>query len=95
MKFLPMAVSNLTSKITGDPVAQAVDALKLARHQVRLAQRATNNWRLEGTLSDIEDDLDVDLGRIEGAADDNAAEAEFSGEAAARRRTWLPRSGAV
>ena len=91
MKYQDMANVTLTS----DPVARAIDALKLARHQVRQAQHATNNWRLEGALSDIEDDLDVDLSRIQDAADDNAADAEFSGEAAARRRTWLPRSGAV
>ncbi|WP_428490678.1 hypothetical protein [Rhodopila sp.] len=78
-----------------DPVARAVDALKLARRQVRLAQRATNNWRLEGALADIEDDLGVDLTRIQDAVHDNAADAEFSGEAQVRRQAWLPPRGLV
>jgi hypothetical protein len=84
-----------TFTFTGDPITRAIDALKVAKHQVRLAQHATNNWRLEGALSDIEDDLGADLSRIQDAVDDDAADAEYSGEAEARRQTWSPRFGAV
>lgn len=91
MKFMVMD----TFTLVGDPVTRAIGALKVAKHQVRLAQHATSNRRLEGALSDIEDDLGVDLTRIQDAVDDDAADAEFSGDAEARRQTWLPRLGAI
>jgi hypothetical protein len=76
---------------TGDPLTRAMDALKVALHQVRLAQHATNSWRLEDALSEIEDDLGVDISRIRDAVEDDVADAEYSGEAEARRQPWLPR----
>ena len=84
-----------TFTLTGDPITRAIDALKVAKHQVRLAQHATSNWRLEQALADIEDDLGVDLSRVHDAMEDVAADAEYSGEAAARRQAWLPRLGVV
>lgn len=84
-----------TFTLTGDPITRAIDALKVAKHQVRLAQHAAHNWRLEGALSDIEDDLGVDLSRIQDAVDDDAADAEHSGEAEARRQAWSPGFGPV
>ena len=101
MKSFVMDTSSLAGApvardpITRDPVTRAIDALKLARRHVRLAQRATNNWRLEAALADIEDDLGVDLSRIQDAMDDNAADAEFNGEAQARRQAWQPPLGLV
>jgi hypothetical protein len=80
-----------TFTLAGDPLARAMDALKVAKRQVRLAQHATDSLRIEAALSEIEDDLDVDLSRIKGAMDDDAADAEYSGEAEARRQAWYPR----
>jgi hypothetical protein len=79
---------NFTLK--GDPLSRAIAALRVARQQVRLAISDTESWRLESVLSDIADDLGVDLRRIEEAADDDAAEAEQTGEASAGRQAWLP-----
>ena len=77
-----------TFTLIGDPVTRAIDALKVAKHQVRLAQHATNSARVEDALSDVEDDLAADLGRILNAVEGDVAEAEYNGEAEARRQTW-------
>jgi hypothetical protein len=79
---------NFTLK--GDPLSRAKAALHVARHQVRLAYGDTESWRLEAVLSDIEDEIGVHLSRIEDAVDDDAADAEESGEAASLRQAWLP-----
>lgn len=79
---------NFTLK--GDPLSRAKAALRVARHQVRLAYGDTDSWRLEAVLSDIEDEIGIHLSRIEDAVDDDAAEEEESGEAALLRQAWLP-----
>lgn len=79
-----------TFTLSGDTLARAIEALRVAKHQVRLALHRTESIRLEEALSEIEDDLAVDLSRIRGAVDDDNAEAEYSGEAEARRHTWFP-----
>ena len=79
-----------TFTLKGDPLSKAMAALRVARHQVQLAYDETQSWRLEMVLSDIEDELGVHLSKITDAVDDDAAEAEASGEAQARRQAWLP-----
>jgi hypothetical protein len=79
---------NFTLK--GDSLSRAKAALRVARHQVRLAYGDTDSWRLEGVLSDIEDEIGVHLSLIEDALEDDVAEAEESGEAASFRQAWLP-----
>jgi hypothetical protein len=79
---------NFTLK--GDPLVRAMAALRVARQQVALAFSDTTSWRLEEVLSEIEDEIGVHLGKIENAVDDDAADAEASGEAAASRQAWLP-----
>ena len=69
---------NFTLK--GDPLSRAKAALRVARHQVRLAYGDTDSWRLEAVLSDVEDEIGVQLSLIEDAVEDDAAEAEESGE---------------
>jgi hypothetical protein len=76
--------------LKGDPLSRAIAALRVARLQVRLAVADTESWRLETVLSSIEDELGVHLANIRDAADDDAADAEASGEAAARRQAELP-----
>jgi hypothetical protein len=76
--------------LKGDPLSRAKAALRVARHQVRVAYGETESWRLEAVLSDIEDELGVHLSQIQEAVDDDAADAEESGEAASRRQAWLP-----
>jgi hypothetical protein len=79
---------NFTLK--GDPLSRAIAALRVARLQVRLAIADTQSWRLEAALSDIEDEIGVHLATIADAVDTDAAEAEESGEAEARRQAELP-----
>jgi hypothetical protein len=79
---------NFTLK--GDQLSRACAALRVARHQVRLAYGDAGSWRLEAVLSDIEDEIGVHLSQIQEAVDDDAAEAEESGQAASLRQAWLP-----
>jgi hypothetical protein len=79
---------NFTLK--GDPLSRAIAALRVARHQVRLAYGETGSWRMEAVLSDIEDEIGVHLSKIEDALEDDAADAEENGDAAALRQAWLP-----
>ena len=79
---------NFTLK--GDPLSRAMAALRVARQQVRFAYDDTTSWRLEAALSEIEDEISEHLGKIRSAVDDDAADAEASGEADARRQAWLP-----
>jgi hypothetical protein len=79
---------NFTLK--GDSLSRAVAALRVARNQVRLAIAETESWRVEAVLSEIEDNLTVDLRRVEAALDDDAAEMTQTGEASARLQARLP-----
>jgi hypothetical protein len=76
--------------LKGDPLSRAIAALRVARNQVQLAIGDTKSWRLEATLSDIEDEIAVCLSGIRDAVDGDATDAEESGDAAARRQAWLP-----
>ena len=76
--------------LKGDPLSRAIAALRVARLQVRFAVDETASWRLETVLSDIEDAINDHLSKIENAGEDDAADAEESGETAARRQAWLP-----
>jgi hypothetical protein len=79
-----------TITLKGDPVDRAKAALRVARLHVRLANAATNSWRLEGVLSEIEDEIGEHLGQIAAALDDDAADSQASGEAATRLQAELP-----
>ena len=79
---------NFTLK--GDPVSRAVAALRIARQQVRSAYDETTSSRLEAVLSDIEDEIGGHISQIANAMDDDAADLEASGEAAAVRQRELP-----
>jgi hypothetical protein len=76
--------------LKGDALTRAKAALRVARHQVRLAYAAAESWRLESALSDIEDDIGVHLSSIDDAVDADAADLEAGGEAAALRQAELP-----
>jgi hypothetical protein len=79
-----------TFTLRGDPLSRAMAALRVARHQVRLAYGDTKSWRLETVLSDIEDEIGVHLSKLEDAVDADTAETEASGDAESRRQAWLP-----
>jgi hypothetical protein len=79
---------NFTLK--GDPLSRARAALRVARQQVRLAYSATDSRRLEDALADIDDEIGVQLSRIETAIAGDEADREQSGEAEKLRQSWLP-----
>jgi hypothetical protein len=76
--------------LKGDPLSRAVDALRVALQQVKLAGADTESWRVEMVLADLEDDIGAYLGRIAGAVDDDAADLEASGAAAKIRQAEQP-----
>jgi hypothetical protein len=75
---------------TSEALSNALQALRVARHQVRLAQPHAPSWRLEDALAEVEDDLNAGLARIQAASADDDAEAEESGEVERVRRAWHP-----
>ncbi len=79
-----------TVTLKGDPLDRAKAALRVARLHVRLAYADTNSWRLEDVLSEIEDEIGVHIGRIDGAVIDDADDLEASGEAQRLRQAELP-----
>ena len=75
-----------TFTLTGDYENRA---LKVARHQVRLAQ-ATARPRMEDALVGLEDALSDQIAWLKNAAEDDKADAEESGEAERERQAWRP-----
>jgi hypothetical protein len=70
-------------------------ALKVARHQARVAQAGDYGRHVEDALAEIEEAIGDHLAKIDNALDDDRAEAEESGEAERKRRSWFPRYEAV
>lgn len=79
-----------TVTLLGDPLARAIAALRVARHQVRLAQGDTQSPRLEDVLADIEDDIGAHLKGIEDALEDDADDLAEGTEWWALRQAELP-----
>jgi hypothetical protein len=75
--------------LTGDYENRVLEALKVAQHQVRLAQ-ATARPRMEDALVGLEDALSDQIAWLENAAEDDRADAEESGEAERERQAWRP-----
>jgi hypothetical protein len=85
-----MSIPNLadTFTLTGDYENRVLEALKVAQHQVRLAQ-ATARPRMEDALVGLEDALSDHIAWLENAAEDDKADAE-EGEAELERQAWRP-----
>jgi hypothetical protein len=79
-----------TVTLMGDPLQRAKAALRVARHQVRLACGDTKSARLESVLEDVEDDIGAHLKRIDDAVEDDADEFAESTEWWALRQAELP-----
>jgi hypothetical protein len=80
--------------LQGDPLERAKSALRVARHQVRVASGGTESPRLETVLEDIEDDLGGHLKRIDDAVQDDADDFAESAEWwALRQAEQPPRAG--
>src|SRR3984957_12813426 len=70
-----MSISNHTDTftLTGDYENRVLEALKVAQHQVRLAQ-ATARLRMEDALVGLEDALSDQIAWLENAAEDDKAD---------------------
>jgi hypothetical protein len=68
---------------------RVLEALRVAQHQVRLAQ-AQAAPRMLSALVGLEDALSDQIAWLENAAENEKADAEESGEAERERQTWRP-----
>ena len=84
-----------TFSLSGEHLDRLRQALKVARHQGRVAQTGGYGRHLEDTLTEIEEAISDHLARIENAVDDDQAEAEETGEAERERRAYYSRYEAV
>jgi hypothetical protein len=79
-----------TVTLLGNPLERAKAALRIARHQVRLAYGNTQSSRLETVLEAIEDDLGGHLAQIDDAAQDDADDFAETAEWWALQQAELP-----
>jgi hypothetical protein len=80
-----------TFTLSGDYENRVLEALKVAQHQVRLAQTQAAP-RMQAALVGLDDALSDQIAWLENAAEDDKAEAEESGEAEREREAWFPRA---
>ena len=80
-----------TFSLSAEYLERVRQALKVARHQARVAQTGGYGRNVEDALSQIEEAIGGHVARIEDALDDDKAEAEASGDAERERRTYFPR----
>lgn len=85
---MPIPNRTDTCTLTGDYENRVLEALKVAQHQVRLAQ-ATARPRMEDALVGLEEALSDQIAWLENAAEDDKADAEESGEAG-ECQAWRP-----
>jgi hypothetical protein len=75
--------------LSGDYENRVLEALKVAQHQVRLAQPEAAA-RMQAALTGLDDALSDQIAWLENAAEDDKADAEESGEAERERQAWRP-----
>ena len=79
-----------TFTLSGDYEHRVLEVLKVAKHQVRLAQAGAAP-RMQDALVGLEDALSDQIAWLENAAEDDKAGAEESGEAEeAERHAYYP-----
>lgn len=78
-----------TFTLSGDPEHRVLEVLRVAQHQVRLAQ-AQAAPRMQDALVGLEDALSDQIAWLENAAEDDKADAEEAGEAEREREAWRP-----
>ena len=78
-----------TFTLSGDYENRVLELLRVAQHQVRLAQ-AEAAPRMQDALVGLEDALSDQIAWIENAAEDDKADAEESGAAERERQSWRP-----
>jgi hypothetical protein len=78
-----------TFTLTGDYENRVLEALKVAQHQVRLAQTGAAP-RMQDALVGLDDALSDQIAWLENAAEDDKADAEERGDAERERQSWRP-----
>jgi hypothetical protein len=78
-----------TFTLTGDPENRVLETLRVAQHQVRLAQGGAAP-RMQDALAALEDALSDQIAWLENAAENDLSDAEESGEAERERRAYYP-----
>ena len=78
-----------TFTLSGNYENRVLEALKVAQHQVRLAQPEAAP-RMQDALVGLDDALSDQIAWLENAAADEKADAEDSGEAERERQAWRP-----
>ena len=76
--------------LSGDYEHRVLEVLRVAQHQVRLAQAGAAPPRMQDALVGLEDALSDQIAWLENAAEDDKADAEESGEAERERRAYYP-----
>ena len=78
-----------TFTLTGDPENRVLEALRVAQHQVRLAQGGAAP-RMQDALAALEDALSDQIAWLENAAEDALSDAEESWEVEHERHAYYP-----
>ena len=78
-----------TFTLTGDPENRVLETLRVAQHQVRLAQGGAAP-RMQDALAALEDALSDQIAWLENAGEDDPSDAEESGEVERERRAYYP-----
>jgi hypothetical protein len=87
--MLDLRMTEDTFTLTGDYENRVLEALKVAQHQVRLAQAGAAP-RMQDALVGLDDALSDQIAWLENAAEDDKADAEERGEAERERQSWWP-----
>jgi hypothetical protein len=88
MKTQPIVSDTFT--LSGEHIDRLRQALQVAAHQARLAQNADYGRNVVDALIEAEELVGAQLARLDGALDDDRAEAEDLGAAARQRRASYP-----
>jgi hypothetical protein len=88
MKTEPIVSDTFT--LSGENIDRLRQALKVVAHQARLAQAADYGRNVVDALVETEELARDQLARIDGALEDDRAEAEDQGVAERQRRASIP-----
>jgi hypothetical protein len=77
--------------LSGDVLERLRQAFRVAFHQARVAQDGGYGRHVENALVEVEETIGDVLAKIDGAVDDDRAEAEETGEAEREWQSWFPR----
>jgi hypothetical protein len=75
--------------LSGDCENRVTQLLRITQQYARVAQSVAAP-RMQDALADLEDALSDLIAGLEGASQDDWADAEYSGEAERERQSWQP-----